>query len=131
MRGRPSEYDHEIGVEICERVRNGEHIRSVLSSDERYPSTQSWYNWLYTNKDLFELYHACRRDKAEKHEEQYIDLINQVQTGKLDPHAGKVVLDANRWLMQVYNNKLFGNKLDQVSGEEISGISIIVHKKEE
>jgi hypothetical protein len=130
MKGRPSEYSFEICKEICERVRQGEHIHNVLKSDDRFPTHQTWYNWLYANKDLLDLYHACRRDKAEVHENQYMELINDVRTGKLDPHAGKVVLDANRWLMQVYNNKLFGNKIEGNGTEEVSGISIVIHKKD-
>lgn len=132
MRGRPSSYDPEICKEICERVRNGEHIRTVLESKDYYPSVQSWYNWIATNKDLFELYHACRKDKAEAKETELLEIINDVRTGKLDPHAGKVLIDANKWLMSVYNPRQYGPKAEiSGNGDEVGGISIHIHKASE
>jgi molybdopterin converting factor small subunit len=128
--GRPSGYDFEICKEVCQRVRDGEHIRDILESDDKYPDTQSWYNWLVKHPELFELYHACRKDKAEVQEREYKNIMDEVRSGKIDAHTAKVLIDANRWLMQVYNNKLFGNKQVISEGDEVSSISIVINKKE-
>jgi 3-phenylpropionate/cinnamic acid dioxygenase small subunit len=130
MAGRPSTYDFELCKEVCYRVRNGEHIRDILESEDKYPDTHTWYNWLVKYDELFTLYHTCRKDKAEAQEREYMNIIADAKAGKIDAHMAKVLIDANRWLMQVYNNKLFGNKQIISEGDEVSSISIVINKKE-
>ena len=122
--GRPEIYDRELCFSLCERVREGEHIRDVLKSDPSYPSLQSWYNWLSQHKDLFDFYHACRKDKAEHREVELMGLMQKLEAGNLDPHAAKVLIDANKWLMGVYNSRLFGTKPDISIDDQSSGITI-------
>jgi molybdopterin converting factor small subunit len=130
MAGRPSTYDFELCKEICQQVRDGKHIRDVLESQDYYPDTHTWYNWLAKHDELFTLYHACRKDKAEVQEKEYLSIMQDAKAGKIDAHTAKVLIDANRWLMQVYNNKLFGNKQIISEGDEVSSISIVINKKE-
>ena len=127
---RPSEYDIDLCNEICDRVKLGEHIHNRLESDDRYPSKQTWYNWIGKHKELFDIYYACRKDKAESKEREMLDIMHDLRLGKLDPHTGKVLIDANKWLMSVYNSKLFGQKAEISGAEDVSGISIVIHKKD-
>jgi hypothetical protein len=50
----------------------------------------------------------------------------------MDPHTGKVLLDAVRWQMATLNAKIYGPKTNVTNdGEQIDGISIVIHKKED
>jgi hypothetical protein len=40
-----STYTPEIGERICERIANGDSVRSVLK-DEGLPSRMTWHRWL-------------------------------------------------------------------------------------
>ena len=119
--GRPTEYDFNLCKEICERVRDGEDIRAIIESSDRYPSTASWYNWLGNHQELLELYRECRRDKSEAKELDTVQIANELRTGKLDPHTAKVLIDLNKWFMGVYNPKSFGNKADFTVDEGNNG----------
>lgn len=128
--GRLSQYDPELAKEICEQVSQGKAVKSVLDSKDHYPHFVTWCRWVDNNEDLRNLYYASLKDKASAKEGKYDQYITDLESGKLDPHAAKVLLDATRWQMATLNAKIYGAKNVALDGEELSGITINIHKKE-
>lgn len=49
--GRPTSYTDEIGLEICERLANGESLRSICL-DSHLPHKATVFRWLLSDNDL-------------------------------------------------------------------------------
>ena len=129
---RPSEYDFEMCKIICNEVGKGKAIKHVLDSNEEYPAFVTFCRWIDKYEELRHLYYASLKDKATAKEEKYEEYINDLKTGTIDAHTAKVLLDATRWQMATLNSKIYGQKSGLVQdGEEVSGISIVIHKKED
>jgi hypothetical protein len=129
---RPSEYDFEMCKIICDEVGKGKAIKHVLDSNEDYPHFSTFCRWIDNNKELRDLYYASLKDKAIAKEGKYEEYIDDLKNGSIDAHTAKVLLDATRWQMATLNSKIYGPKTNITSeGEEVEGISIIVHKKGE
>jgi len=129
---RPSEYNYELAQEVCEQLSKGDNIKNILDSKEEYPHFVTWCRWVDNNEQLRNLYYASMRDKAQAKEQKYEEYINDLKTGVIDAHTAKVLLDATRWQMATLNAKIYGPKTNVTNdGEQIDGISIVIHKKED
>ena len=62
---RPSEYNFDLCIEICELVAKGDNIIKVLDSDNLYPSWSTFRRWKRENDELRTLYINSVQDKAE------------------------------------------------------------------
>ncbi len=116
--GRPCTYDYELCVEVCCQVAEGQNIKKVLKSKEKYPSFQTWCNWKRENDELFDLYTRSIQDKAESEDEEIDNVIEDLKNGLIDPSAARLIIDTKKWKMSKYYPKMFGNKIDMTTGGE-------------
>jgi hypothetical protein len=119
--GRPNTYDLEICKEICNQVANGLSIKSVLSSNDSYPTFQTWCNWKRANKELFDLYINALQDKAEYYMEEMYQVYCMLKSKEIDPSTANVLLQQNKWLTAKFYPKMFGDKVQQEHSGEIKG----------
>lgn len=52
--------DRAIAEEIIGRIANGEPLRAILRSDERFPSHTWFYKWLEVDAELKAMFQAAR-----------------------------------------------------------------------
>ncbi len=57
--GRPSSYTAEVAAAICERVANGETLRSICREDD-FPGHSTVYRWLDENQEFAGLFGRAR-----------------------------------------------------------------------
>jgi hypothetical protein len=57
--GRPSDYNPEIGAEICRRIAEGETIGDICKT-EGMPSRVTVWNWTHIHPDFLSLYTRAR-----------------------------------------------------------------------
>ncbi len=128
-RGRPSEYNLALCIEVCEKVSDGQNIKTVLNSNEDYPTFKTWCNWKRENAELLHLYIRAREDKAEDIDAQIDDIIALVKQGKMDSSSARVIIDTLKWKAAKYYPKLFGDKLDVTTdGEALNNkIDVVIH----
>ena len=130
---RLSEYDFELSKEICERVSNGERIKFILKSSDKYPSFPTWCKWKRENPELLNLYTCSIQDKAESIDDDIDEILEDVKKGILDPTQARVIIDTLKWKSSKYYPKMFGDssKIDvTTNGKEINApISIEQAKK--
>jgi hypothetical protein len=61
-------------------------------------------------KDLFD---AARRARATWHVDRMEKLAEQVETGQIDPNAGRVIADIRKWVATRMDQKQWGDKVQQ------------------
>lgn len=116
--GRPSDYSIELCQEICDKVADGESIKHVLKSDDKYPTFQTWCNWKRANKELFDLYINALQDKAEFYIDEMHEVYNKLKKGEISASDANVLLQQNKWITSKFYPKMFGNKTDITSNGE-------------
>lgn len=114
--GRPSEYNFNLCVEICDEVANGFNIKTVLKSKDDYPTFQTWCNWKRANQELFDLYTRSIQDKAESVDEEIDHIYDEIKAGNIEPSAGRILIDTLKWKASKYYPKMFGDKIDHTTG---------------
>lgn len=123
---RPSTYSYKLCVEICTRVSNGENIRQILLSKEKYPNFQTFCNWKRKNPELLDLYARSRENKSEIVDSQIDEIMADLRNGKIDAPTARVLIDTLKWKAAKYYPKMFGDKVDVTSdGDKIQSISVL------
>lgn len=110
---RPSEYNYELCVEVCEEVANGFNIKTVLASKQEYPDFSTWCKWKREHDELFNLYTRSIQDKAESVDEEIDHIMSEVKSGSLDAPTARVLIDTLKWKAAKYYPKMFGDKIEQ------------------
>lgn len=107
--GRPTDYNKEIGMAICQRIADGESLRSICS-DKDMPSRTTVHNWLLDTekKEFLDQYEAACNVRAEN---MFDDLINIADTGN-EPQRDRLRVDTRKWYLSKVLPKKFGDKLD-------------------
>ena len=73
--GRPTDYTQIIADEICERLMDGESLRSILKS-EHLPAKTTVFNWLLHNKQFVNQYTHAREVQAETFVDEMADIAD-------------------------------------------------------
>lgn len=110
--GRTTEYNYNLCLEICEKVSEGENIKTVLKSDENYPHFSTWCNWKRANDELNDLYTRSIQDKAESVDERIDEIMYKVENKQMDFMSARVLIDTLKWKASKYYPKMFGDKVD-------------------
>jgi hypothetical protein len=120
---RLSEYSFELAKEICERVSNGERIKAILSTNDKYPSFPTWCKWKRDNPELLNLYTCSMQDKAESIDDEIDEILSDVKEGLIEPLQARIIIDTLKWKSSKYYPKMFGesSKVDvTTNGESIN-----------
>ena len=111
--GRPTLYCQELAEEICQRIAEGETLVAICK-DSCMPSYRCILNWRSNNEEFFRLYVMARVDAADRMGDRIVELIDQVQSGKLDPHAGRTAIDGLKWLMAKLHPERYGDRITTI-----------------
>lgn len=132
---RPSEYNFEMCEKICEEVANGFNIKTVLSSDDSYPTFPTWCKWKREHTELFNLYVNSMQDKSESADEELDQIYSMLKSGEIEPSTANVLIQTIKWRMAKWYPKMFGDKLQQEHSGEIkttpTELKVIIRKPEE
>lgn len=117
---RPSEYNFDLCIEICNRIADGENIKSILNSDENYPSFPTWCKWKRENKELLNLYVNSIQDKGESVDAQIDEIWEGCKNGLYDASIANVLIQTLKWKAAKYYPKMFGDKIQQEHSGEVT-----------
>lgn len=118
--GRPSDYDYNLCVEICEKVADGDNIMYILNNNSEYPSWSTFRRWKRDNEELRTLYINAQQDKAEALEKEIDDYRTMLLAKEIDPSTYNTLVQTLKWKMAKFYPKVFGDKVDVTSqGEKI------------
>jgi hypothetical protein len=99
---------------ICRDIAAGMSMSKICAQDG-LPNKQTVFEWLMDDKDFGDQYARAREARADARSDRIDDITQDVKDGKLDPHAARVIIEAEKWQAGKENSKRYGDKLD-VSG---------------
>lgn len=115
---RPSEYDFDLCVEICDKLADGQNIKRILNSESHYPDWTTFRRWKLNNEELRTLYINSQQDKAIALENELDDLRDSLLAKEIDPATYNTLAQTIKWKMAKFYPKVFGEKTDITSGGE-------------
>lgn len=109
--GRPSDYSQELADSICERLADGESLRSICSADDM-PAKTTVFRWLGANQEFRDQYARAREEQAES----LADEITEIADTADDAQIARLRIDARKWVASKLKPKRYGDRLE-LSGE--------------
>ena len=115
---RLTEYNYDLGVEICDKVADGLNIMDILASNDKYPSWSTFRRWKNDNDELRTLYVNSQQDKGIALEKEIDDTLQLLRDGEIDASTANVIIQTIKWKMAKFYPKMFGDKLDLTTKDE-------------
>lgn len=126
LMARPIVYTAEIGLQIAERISNGEPVKS-LCKDETMPSVGIFYKWLNVHSEFQELYARSKEEQIESLVEDMLSIADdgtndwnevfdkdgQSQGWRLNAEhvqRSRVRIDTRKWLASKLKPKKYGDR---------------------
>lgn len=138
--GRPSDYTLKLTDKICERLADGESLRSICSSDGM-PRQTTVFRWLAAHAEFRERYARAREAQADALFDECLEIADDarndwmVKNGKDSVgwelngehvQRSKLRIDARRWMAAKLQPKRYGDKVEV----EQTGTLTIVTKEQ-
>lgn len=117
---RPSEYNFDLCIEICDEIAKGRNVIETLNSDNRYPDWTTFRRWKNNNEELRTLYVNSQQDKAIALENEIDDLRNMLLAKEIDYPTYNALVNTLKWKMAKMYSKLFGDKIQTEHSGEIT-----------
>ncbi|MFK3738962.1 terminase small subunit protein [Massilia sp. TN1-12] len=121
--GRPSDFTVDMADRICERLAEGESLRSICR-DDSMPNRATVFRWLAANKEFSDQYaHACEA-RAEGMFEDMLDIADETTFDTVIGENGdrantewisrsKLRVDTRKWMLARMQPKKYGDKITQ------------------
>lgn len=140
--GRPSAYTEAIAQEVCQRLAEGESLRSICK-DKHMPVPSTIYLWVIDDREGFSKQYArARAIQAENMFEEILDISDdnkddwmtvgrkgqefQIENKEVT-NRSRLRVDSRKWYLSKVLPKKFGDKVDVTSdGKAIQGNTIIL-----
>ena len=120
---RLTEYNYDLCVEISNELANGQNIKRILDSNDKYPDWTTFRRWKQNNEELRTLYINSQQDKAIALENELDDLRDMLTAKEIDASTYNVLAQTLKWKMAKFYPKVFGDKTDiTTNGESIKSI---------
>lgn len=135
--GRPDSYTEVVALAICERIANGESVRTICK-DEHMPCAATVFKWLADeSKATFtEQYTRARDAQADYYAEQiiqiaddgandtYVDDDGKTRTDQDVIARSRLRVDARKWYASKLAPKKYGDKIEH-SGPGEGGALVV------
>ncbi len=107
---RPTKFNQKLADEICERLMNGESLRSISLSDHM-PQRSTIHHWLATNSAFSDQYVVARDFQADTLADELIHIADTAE----DVNKARLQVDTRKWAASKLKPKKYGDKLDVTS----------------
>ncbi len=107
--GRPSKYTSSMAEQICERIAEGEPLTRICK-DRQVPAYRTVLGWRVANKEFQHMYTRARQDAADTLADEIRELAGRVERGELEPNAGRVAIDALKWVASKLKPREYGDR---------------------
>lgn len=109
MTGRPSGFTQETADAICERLADGESLRSICRDDEM-PATSTVCKWLGQFPEFAEQYARAREAQADSLFDDVLEIADNATPEEI--HQARLRIDARKWMAGKLRPKKYGEKLE-------------------
>ena len=131
--GRPSSYSESIAAKICEKLAQGESLRTACRG-EGMPNASTVFVWLSKHPKFQEQYARAKEASADAMGEEMLDISDDASNDWMEKHGkdgevgyalngehvqrSKLRIDSRKWLMSKMKPKKYGDKLDVTTRDE-------------
>jgi hypothetical protein len=121
---RPTDYTEEIADAICERIADGESLRTICQSDDM-PGRSTVFRWLAAHKTFQDQYARAREEQADAlfdeilqiaddgRNDSYTDDEGNVRTDHDVIARSRLRVDSRKWMAGKLRPKVYGDKIQQ------------------
>jgi transposase-like protein len=117
---RPSEFKQETADAVCERISQGESLRSICR-DESMPAASCIFKWLSRFKDFEEQYTRAREASADALFDDIIDIADEPPDDAVQVAHARLRVEARKWAASKLKPKKYG---DKITTEHSGSVSI-------
>lgn len=118
--GRPSIFSEELADEICERIADGESLRSICRDDEM-PSKATVFRWLAEKQDFQDQYTRAREAQADSLVDDMLDIADGkkalLEGCDPDVQRDRLAVETRKWIAGKLKGK-YSDKVKHVGGDE-------------
>lgn len=124
---RPSEYSEKRANQICERLADGESLKSICAKGNM-PHRATVFRWLAAHDEFRDMYARAREAQADALFDEILDIANtpiegtkckvdkdgnvmEVTKGDMIEHR-RLQIDARKWIAAKLRPKVYGDKID-------------------
>lgn len=122
-----TEFSQEVFDTICERLADGESLRSICSDDDM-PNKATVFRWLGSDENLSDQYARARESQADAIFDEILDIADDARNDWMErggeDDAGyqangehiqrsKLRIDARKWMAGKLRPKVYGDKIQQ------------------
>ena len=91
------------------RIGNGESLRAI-AKDNGMPFSTVWCS-IMSDEERRYLYEDAKLSRAHYHAAKIEEILEDVESGKIDPQAARVSIDARKWLAAKMYPKFFSDRV--------------------
>lgn len=128
MAARPSEFRPEIGDAICERLIDGESLRSICSDDDM-PAKSTVMKWLASGEHqaFVDQYARARELAGDADFDDIGHIARQVARGEIEPAAATAAINGLKWTAAKRQPKKYGDKVEveHSGGMKITRVELV------
>ena len=95
--GRPTIYTKELGDSICERIAEGESIRTIVK-DNKMPSSSTVFRWLL-DKDKEEFWEQYEKSRNTQAETMFEELLEIADDSDIDVMRARLMVETRKWYL--------------------------------
>lgn len=128
--GRPTDYSPKLAARICERLAQGQSVRTICQADDM-PSPASIYLWLSKYPAFSEQYAKAKSDGCEALFEEMFEIADRSERDfDVHPETGalivngehiqraRLMVDVRKWALSKLLPKKYGDKVDVNHGSQ-------------
>ena len=98
-----------MAEQICERIAEGEPLTKICK-DQQIPAYRTVLSWRVANEEFQHMYARARQDAADTLADEIRELAGRVERGELEPNAGRVAIDALKWVASKLKPREYGDR---------------------
>ena len=124
MTGRPTSYTQEIADRLCDRLADGESVRTICASDDM-PGQTTVYRWLAAHEEFREQYAHAREMQADTIFDEILDIADNSANDWMERNEegseatlngdhvrrSQIRIDARKWMAGKLRPKKYGDRI--------------------
>lgn len=146
MIGRPTGFSQEIASIICERIADGESLRSICDGEDM-PAKSSVFKWLGEHKEFSDQYARARETQADAIFDEILDIADDGSNDWMQKRSadgsnvgwtenGEALrrsvlrVDARKWMAGKLRPKKYGEKLQHTGADGEGPVSVVIQSSD-
>ncbi|MCI0998947.1 terminase small subunit protein [Ochrobactrum sp. C6C9] len=124
--GRPTSFTQEIADAICERLADGDSLRTICD-EEDFPARSTVFKWLSQNKAFSDQYARAREEQADALFDEILSIADDGRNDWMEKHGkegenigwqengealrrSQLRIDARKWMAGKLRPKRYGDR---------------------